>query len=670
MLKFLPFSCVFLTSLSAFSGGPDEPPLIRYAYSQGEITRLCEAAIEKFRGTIETIKRRSSLEKLLIPRSLLAFETAADEFGDEVAPLTFMSSVSRDAAMRAESSACEEKIGQFYPTLLADKALYESLKRAIPLTPAQRRLRAETLRGFEKNGMKLPDAELAHLKELKQKLATLEAKFALNLNNDRSQVLFTKEELAGATENFLARLEKSPDGKFIVTTKSTDFLQVMENVRSPESRKRMMFSYLNKGGAENTSLLEHAVKLRGEIAKILGFPSWADVQMNGRMAKSSAEVLEFLNGLKAKLIARKDRDLAKLLEFKRTLDPKAKVVNAEDVAYLTNQLKKKEYALDEELVAEYFPAEKTMDGVFAIYSTLFGVKFVEVPNAKVWAEGVRLYEIRDQASGKLRAYFFKDTIPREGKYGHAAAFPLVAGRSLGSHYATPVAAIVANFTPPGNGRPALLQHDEVETLFHEFGHIMHQTLTLAPYGSLSGSSVAQDFVEAPSQMLENWAWNAEILKSLSAHYRTGAPLPPELIQKMLAAKDFNQGFAYIRQLLFGLFDMRIHSTREAVDVTKVYNEMHLELFGYPVVEGTHFPAGFGHLMGGYDAGYYGYLWSEVYAQDLFSRFEREGLLNPKTGADYRQAILESGNMREAIELLRQFLGREPNSQAFYRKLGL
>jgi thimet oligopeptidase len=518
--------------------------------------------------------------------------------------------------------------------------------------------------------MKLSDAKLDQLKVIKQKLASLEAKFNLNLNNDTSTVTFTKEELDGATESFLSRLPKTADGHYTVTTKSTDYIQVMENAKNSDTRKRMMFAELNRAAEENTKLLEEAVDLRAQAAKILGFPTWADAQMNGRMAKSSAKVMSFLNGLKAKLISRKNQDLAKLLAFKKKLDPKAGPIVAQDVAFLSAQLKKDAYTLDPDAVAEYFPAEKTMDGLFEVYSTLFGVKFVEVKGAKVWADGVHLYEIRDTATDDLRAYFYKDTIPREGKYGHAAAFSLIEGRMIGTKYSKPISAIVANFTPPANGKPSLLLHEEVETLFHEFGHVMHQTLTKSPYASLAGSSVAQDFVEAPSQMLENWVWDKEILKKISSHYQTGKQLPDDLIAKMIAVKTFNQGFDYCRQLLFGLYDMKIHSAKGKIDVTKLYASMQKELFGYEILAGTHFPASFGHLMGGYDAGYYGYLWSEVYAQDMFSRFEHDGLLNSKTGGEYRKAVLESGNTRDAMELLREFLGREPNNQAFYKKLGI
>jgi thimet oligopeptidase len=660
---------VFLAAF--FSVHAEEAALIRSDYAPGEITKLCDAAIAKMKAKVDDIRDREPIELMPLSGSLYAFEDAGDALSDETTPLVFMSSVSRDAKLRAEGSACEEKIGQLYPTIVTDKKLYHALKHGIAISGESKRLASETFRGFEKNGMGLDESKIESLKALKQKLASLEAKYSLNLNNDKSTVAFTKADLEGVTPAFLGRLPKGKDGKYTVTTKSTDYIQVMENAKNPATRRKMMFAYLNRAADENTKLLEEAVAIRGESAKILGFPSWADVQMNGRMAKTSANVLYFLNGLKSKLIARKDQDLAKLLAFKKTLDPKATAIAPEDVAYLSAQLKKKEYALDDDLVAEYFPAERTMDGLFEIYSTLFGVKFVEVKGAKTWADGVQLYEIRDTKSGDLRAYFYKDTIPREGKYGHAASFSLIAGRAIDEkHYSKPISAIVANFTPPANGKPSLLLHEEVETLFHEFGHVMHQTLTKAPFGSLSGSSVEQDFVEAPSQMLENWVWNKDILKKISSHYKTGKPLPDDLIAKMLALKNFNQGYDTIRQLLFALFDMKIHSTNGPVDVTKTYGEMHRELFGYDPLPGTHFPASFGHLMGGYDAGYYGYLWSEVYAQDMFSRFEKDGLLNAKTGADYRQSVLESGNMRDAIELLRQFLGREPNNQAFYKKLGI
>jgi thimet oligopeptidase len=285
---------------------------------------------------------------------------------------------------------------------------------------------------------------------------------------------------------------------------------------------------------------------------------------------------------------------------------------------------------------------------------------------------VKKYAIREIRSNAVIGYFFTDFIPRAGKYGHAAAFTLISGRSLGDGvYSQPVSAIVANFSPPTADRPSLLTHDEVETLFHEFGHIMHQTLTVAPYAYLSGSSTAQDFVEAPSQMLENWVWNAEQLNKISGHYKNpNRKLPAELVGKMLAAKDFNQGYHYSRQIMLGLTDLKMHMAEGPVDANAVFREVHSDTLLFPPIAGSKFMAGFGHMMGGYDAGYYGYIWSEVFAADMFTRFEAGGLENESLGRLYRDRILGQGAMQEPLELLTQFLGRAPNDQAFLKKLGL
>lgn len=671
MLRLLFLALFLILALACYTFyPPPESKLIRFEFKKGELSDLCSNSINQAKLKVEAIKSRNSLELLFIHRSLLAFETALADLADETSALIFMASVSKDSALRDESSACEEKLGQLYPTFFSDKNLYHALKRGIPLTRSQKRLSRETFRTFEKNGMNLDDLKLGQLKELKQKLASLQTKYSLNLNNDKSSSTFTRDELKGVSDVFLSRLARTENQHFVVTTKSTDYLQLMENAEKSGTRKRMMLAYFNRGGDENTKLLEEAILIRSKIATLLGYKSWGDVEIDGRMAKSSEAVMAFLNGLREKLTLRKNQDLKKLLTYKKTLEPSAKEVEAQDIAYLANQLKKSEYSVDAEKVAEYFPADTVMSGLFRVYSTLFGVTFIEVKDAPVWAKGVILYEIRETKNDRLIAYFYKDTIPREGKYGHAAAFPLISARAIRGRYSRPIASIVANFTPPTESRPSLLTHDEVKTLFHEFGHIIHQTLTTAPYSSLSGSSVAQDFVEAPSQMLENWAWDKEILRMISGHYKTGENLPDALLEKMIAARDFNQGYIYMRQLLFGLYDMKLHSTTDPVDVTQIYSDMHRELFGFPVLKGTHFPASFGHLMGGYDAGYYGYLWSEVYSQDMFSRFQKDGLLNAGTGADYRRMILEAGNMHDAIELIRGFLGREPNSEAFYKKLGI
>lgn len=647
-----------------------ERGLIPSDYAPGEITRLCDEALDTVMAQIASIKALSDEDKKNFTLTHLAFETAMADFTDKTSPLTFMGYVSESETLRDEGTECEAKLGDFYPTLISDRDLYLSLKDAEGANAEEKRLASETLRSFELNGMHLNDADLAQLKKLNQDLSKLETEFSSNLNEDVSSINFTEAELQGVSQAFLNRLTRNPDGTFKVTTKSTDYVQVMENAVSADTRKKMLFAYQNRA-PENTALLEQAIQIRQQIAKLLGYDTWADAQIVGRMAPDAKTVLDFLTGLKDKLAERNKQDLDKLLAYKRELDPSATSVEIWDVSFLANGLKKRDFSLDDEKIAEYFPADTVMKGMFEIYSKLLGVTYEKVEDAKVWSPGVNQYKVIDNTTNSVVAYFYSDTIPREGKYGHAAAFPLIAGRRLADgSYSVPVASIVANFTPPANGKPSLLLHDEVSTLFHEFGHIMQQVLTRAPYASLSGTSVARDYVEAPSQMLENWVWNSDILDLISGHYETGEKLPADLRTQMIAAKNFNQGYAYTRQLVYGLFDMKIHSTDGPVDVTKIFEETHLELHGIPAIEGGHFPAGFGHMMGGYDAGYYGYLWSEVYAQDMFSRFETEGLLNETAGRDYRRLILEQGNMTNALELITQFLGRAPTFDAFYRALGI
>lgn len=640
-------------------------------FAAGQVNALCNQAIEKTEGRLNSIV---SLDKdqQTFENTVLAYEAALADLNDWTLPLTFTGYTSTDQQVSEEGSACEQKIGEVYVDFTTRRELYNVLSLQKPNDPMQARLLQQHLLSFEQNGMKLSDAALARVKELKTQLALKESQFSAQLNADSSSLTFSVDDMKGAPSDFLERLKRTPEGLFIVTTKSTDYTDLMQNVSIPETRQKMMLAYLNRGGEKNTLLLQEAIDLRRNIAKKLGFAHWADLRTSGRMAKSSSQVLPFLNNLKEKLTLRNQQDLDQLLQFKKELDPSATTLDPWDNSYLSTQLQKRDFNLDNEKIREYFPTQNVVSGIFSIYSQLLGVQFVEVQDAVVWADGVKLYEIHDGKDCHLMGYFFTDFIPRPLKYGHAAAFPLIGGRSLGAgNYSLPIASIVANFTPPVGQKPSLLTHDEVETFFHEFGHIMHQTLTRAPYASLSGSATAQDFVEAPSQMLENWVWNASVLNKISGHYlNTAEKLPPELLKQMLAAKNFQQGSRYTKQLLYALFDMTIHTQEGPVDVTQTYDNLFREIIHQEPVPGNHFAASFGHLMGGYDAGYYGYLWSEVYAQDMFSQFPEGDLTNAEVGGRYRRAILEQGNMKDALDLLKEFLGREPNSDAFFKMLGL
>ena len=328
-----------------------------------------------------------------IQSTLLAFENTLADFNDETIPLTFMGYVSTNSAVSAEGSDCEQKVGQFYVDIFTRRSLYAVLKKQNTTDIAEKRLLTETILSFDQNGLMLSDEVLAQIKLLKSQLAAKESQFSTNLNADTSTVTFTSAELAGANADFLGRLNKTADGKFIVTTKSTDYLDVMQNCANSETRHKMMSAYLNRGGLTNTQLLQDAVALRLQIAHALGFQSWADYKTKPRMAKTSEATLQFLNNLKSKLAVRNQQDQAQLLNYKKELDPSATTLNQWDNTFLSFQLQKRDYQLDEEKIREYFPAATVVSGIFDVYSKLLGVTYKEVLGATVWADGVKLYEI-------------------------------------------------------------------------------------------------------------------------------------------------------------------------------------------------------------------------------------------------------------------------------------
>ena len=392
------------------------------------------------------------------------------------------------------------------------------------------------------------------------------------------------------------------------------------------------------------------------------------------MAKKPQRVHEFLDRLKSSLQKKNQSDLQILLNLKKQDDPSATTVNPWDWRYYANIYRKKQFQIDPQFIKEYFPADHVLTQVFALYEKLLGVRFQKQPQSYGWAPEVQLYSIQDTRSKKTVGYFYLDLYPRDNKYKHFAAFDIIKGRlQTNGSYRPPVAAMVANFPRATETQPSLLTHNDVETLFHEFGHIMHQTLTRAPYASLAGSNVRGDFVEAPSQMLENWVWQPRILKKLSRHYTTKEPLPDQTIAQMIASKHAMEGIFWTRQLFFGLIDMVYHDRIRDFshfDSTGLWQQLYELTTGMKALPSAQPQASFGHLMGGYQAGYYGYLWSKVFSEDMFTLFQRQGLENAKTGARYRKAILEPGGCAEPDLLLRDFLGRAPRLDAFEKSLGI
>ena len=391
--------------------------------------------------------------------------------------------------------------------------------------------------------------------------------------------------------------------------------------------------------------------------------------MELKMAKTPNTVDAFYDSLQPGLERIAEPEFAALRALLATEDPQAEL-RTWDYWYLDNKQRMNDFGIDPNQVAEYFPMQQVIDGMFEITGEVFGLEYRRIDDAKAWHPDVQLFEIFDKESGKGIAHFYADLFPRDNKYTHAAAFDLTKGRLLpdGSR-ATPVAAILANFTKPTASQPSLLKHDEVLTLFHEFGHVLHHCLTTADLASFSGFDAEWDFVEAPSQIMEHWCWDASILTRFAHHYETGDPIPDTLVKQLLAARNHNQGTFNLRQIFLGKLDMGMHGPQLPDDLDELYRTTY-EITGFKAHEGTSFYTGFGHLMGGYDAGYYGYLWSKVYGDDMYSVFEDEGVTDPAVGKRYRDEILAVGGSRDAADSLQAFLGREPNNRAFLRHLGL
>ncbi len=598
------------------------------------------------------------------------------DLSDSQAVGVFLKYVAVSSAARAAANDCETRLEQFSVDVTSREELFAAVSsyeaRKEPLSEEEdRRLLAKELLDFKRGGLLLPPARRAELQTLRKRLVELEASFGRNLNEVKDSLLVEERELDGLPDDYVARLPKE-GGRWRVSLDYPDYFPFMANARNAEARRKLEFLFDNRAAKENGPILKEVLALRRRAARLLGYKNHAEYVLEDRMAKDPSTVTTFLSRLEARLKPHGVKELAVLAELERK-DGGDGRIDVWDWRYYDNQLRKARFDVDLEVIKGYFPLETVTKGMFSVYEELLGVRFREAAGAPTWHPEVKLYEVADSSSGATVGWFYMDLFPREGKYKHAAAFDLIKGRRLADGtYQAPISAMVANFPKPTAERPALLkhgEHQEVDTYFHEFGHIMHQTLTRAKHGRFSGSSVARDFVEAPSQMLENWVWSPEVLARLSGHYKDGSKLPADLYERMLAAKHVDTGLVHLRQVFFATLDMRYHTADRELDASAEWAKLMARVSLIPMASGTHPDASFGHLMG-YDAGYYGYLWSKVYAQDMFSLFEKKGILDPELGRRYRATILEPGRGRDEMASLRAFLGREPGEEAFLKSLGL
>ncbi len=604
--------------------------------------------------------------------TVLAFERAQIAWVQEWIPLRFLSEVSPDPDVRATARAIQKRVDAISIELGQREDLYRLFEAAAAkgeaLNEADARLMEGTLRGFRKNGMGLAPEERAKLKALQERLADVANRFEQNVNEHADFLELTAERVAGLglPEDYVASLPRSADGTTVRVGLDYPSYQPFMRYANDAGLRRALREKYDRRAPANLPLTKEALELRRDIAAALGEPSFPALALKDRMAKTPEAVMAFLERVKQAVLPRSRAELAELLALKRRDDPTARRIEGHDLGYYGRKLREERHALDGDLVKQYFPVDRVIEGTLRVYQRSLGVTFREVEGGTRWHPDVRLFEISG-ADGRRIGHFYLDLHPRPNKYGHAAAFPLSLGmEGADGRYSEPVAAMVANFPKAAPGKPALLPFGDVETFFHEFGHIMHQTLTKAKHASQAGSSVATDFVEGPSQMLEEFVWNDDVMAELSGHWDTGAKLPAELFAKMRAARSVLSAVDYAYQVGLAAADFALHLTAPA-DPSAVYNKIVSDMTGLDVGPGDHPVSAFSHLIG-YEGGYYGYLWSKVFALDMFSRFAAEGVLSPVVGGDYRRHVLETGSSRPEMDSLRAFLGREPSEEAFAREL--
>lgn len=637
-----------------------------------------EASAKLMSDTDTTISQIINMEgERTFENTMIVLDATYNEMGTVYSAIYLMSSTHPDSSIRAHAAEAVNVLGKYSNELQLNEDLYKVVK-AYAATGNYQQLSAERRRnvdrmlsGFERNGFALDAAKRAELKEIRDRITELGNTFNKNIAEYSDHLILSEKQVEGLPEDWKSA-RKQEDGSYKVDLSYPSYIPFMKYAKDDNARRDLYIKYKNRAADTNLGVLVDLLKARREMAELLGYETYAQYRVGDRMASTTDNVWSFETELSGLVRSKAELDYEELLAVmkKDAVKSAANTIQPWQASYYNNINLVDNYEVDEEEVKQYFELNKVIDGLFSITQNLFGLEYREVENPSVWHPDVRLFEVYQDNT--LMGRFYLDLHPRENKYGHAACFPIVTGRDTDKGYLVPQASLVCNFPEPTEDKPALMPHSQVETFFHEFGHVLHHILSRSEMAGEASFTVARDFVEAPSQIFENWTWDYNSLQLFAKHYETGEVLPRELFDKMVAAKNVGSGMAALQQIYYGTLDFTLHDRFDpegeetTTDVSKRLQE---EITLYPYVDGTAFEANFGHLNG-YGAGYYGYLWSNVYAQDMFSLFEQNGILDKETGKRYRDIVLAQGATKPEIELVREFLGREPNQKAFLRSLGL
>jgi thimet oligopeptidase len=586
-----------------------------------------------------------------------------------------------EKSMRDAATALISRVHAFFVEVLADKQLYQAIKAYAAdgahkeqLNDEQRYFLDTTIRDFKRAGLELPDEQLEKVKALSKELAELSILFERNIDEDKTVITASAEELDGVNADFIASLKKDEQGNYILGMDYPTMSQVMEHATNADTRKRYYLAFNNRAYPINIEVLKKIVAKRHELAQLLGFGSFAAFDLDNQMVKTAAHATKFIDNLIGRAGIKEQKEFDELkqnLPAGVVLSPEGKIYPW-DVAYSNAYLKKKKYAIDERVVAEYFPVEHALQGMLDLYATFFSLRFDAEPINDLWVKDLTLLTVYKKDQERPIGYIILDLYPRPDKFSHAACQPIIPATY--EEDGTPtraVAQVMANFPKAQGDQPALFKRSDVSTFFHEFGHALHSLLGRTELASVAGLNVKTDFVEMPSQMLEEWMNDGSILKQLSRHYQTGEPLPDNLIESIRALKNLNTGYWTQRQALFSAFALQLFGdTQPMHDFDKFWATLSNNIRKNVVFEPQdHFYTSFGHLTN-YGPKYYCYLWSKVFALDLFDEIKRHGLLNPVIGKRYTDTVIGRGGSADPVELLVDFLGREPSDKAFFKDMGI
>lgn len=569
-----------------------------------------------------------------------------------------------DASVRQAAKKAEQEVSSFLTEVSLNRDVYDAI-RSVALDHADRATRFavdKLLRDFRRSGVDKPRETRDRIRTLNDELVKISQEFGSNIRHDVRYIeLDSPADLAGLPDDYIKAHPPGANGKVRISTDYPDSVPFMQYAKNDDARRRLYMAFRNRGYPKNEAVLERMLQARYELANLLGYPTWADYITEDKMIKSAAHAAAFIDKINQVAKPRCDADYAMLLERKRRDDPDARRIQNWQSAYYEAVVKDETFKFDPQAVRPYFEFERVRKGLFELTSRMFGVTYRKVEGVQAWHPDVTTWDVYD--GDRKLGRFYLDLFPRENKYKHAACFgvkPGIEGKQL------PESALVCNFPDPRKtDGPALMEYSDVETFFHEFGHLLHAIFGgHQRWANISGINTEWDFVEAPSQMLEEWLANHEVLSIFARHYKTGEPIPANLVENLKKANDFGKGVWVRNQMYYAAVSLNYYNRKpDSFDPTALQAQLAGVYSPWGFVDGTHFECSFGHLDG-YSAIYYTYMWSLTIAKDLFSRFEKEGLLNQDVARAYRRAVLDPGGSREAAELVRDFLGRDYSFDAY------